>query len=95
MNADGSNVKILTTPGPSSESHPRWSSDGTKIAFVSNRDGNFEIYVMDADGSNVQRLTNTPANERGLDWTAYSYGVESAGKLKSTWGKIKQNLFGK
>ncbi|TRO54609.1 translocation protein TolB, partial [Candidatus Bathyarchaeota archaeon] len=29
-----------------------------KIAFNSDRDGNFEIYVMNADGSNVTRLTN-------------------------------------
>ena len=28
-----------------------------RIAFMSNRDGNFEIYVMDADGGNQQRLT--------------------------------------
>jgi len=31
--------------------------DGSKIAFGSNRDGNFEIYVMDADGSHQTRLT--------------------------------------
>ncbi len=33
-----------------------------KIAFVSDRDGNAEIYVMDADGSNQTNLTNNPAN---------------------------------
>ena len=32
----------------------------SRIAFVSDRDGNIEIYVMDADGSNVIRLTNNP-----------------------------------
>jgi hypothetical protein len=35
-----------------------------QIAFVSNRDGNDEIYVMNPDGSNQRRLTNTP----GEDW---------------------------
>lgn len=90
MDADGANVKILTDPGPSDERYPTWSPDGTKIAFSSKRDGNWDLYVMDADGSNIKRLTNTPANERGLDWTAFSYAVESGGKLKSTWGKIKE-----
>jgi TolB protein len=36
---------------------PSWSPDGTKIAFVAHRDGNDEIYVMDADGENQTRLT--------------------------------------
>jgi len=39
-----------------------------KIAFVSNRDGNYEIYVMNADGSNVVRLTNNTANDYIPDW---------------------------
>jgi Tol biopolymer transport system component len=76
-----------------------WSPDGKKIAFCIDPDGGnwdkSDIYIMDADGSNVQQLTNTPASEWGLDWTAYSYGVEPAGKLKSTWGKIKSKLFKK
>ena len=90
MDADGKNVKILTDIGPSWDDYCSWSPDGTKIVFCSDRDGNFEIYVMNADGSNVQRLTNTPANnELEPDWTASTYAVEPAGKLKSTWGEIK------
>jgi Tol biopolymer transport system component len=37
---------------------PRWSHDGKKIAFTSDRDGDPEIYVMNADGSNIVQLTN-------------------------------------
>ena len=37
---------------------PSWSPDGNKIAFYSTKDGNGEIYVMNADGSGRERLTN-------------------------------------
>jgi len=40
---------------------PSFSGDGSKIAFMSNRDGNFEIYVMNADGTSQTRLTNNAA----------------------------------
>ncbi|HEY2825447.1 MAG TPA: hypothetical protein VGI83_07885, partial [Gemmatimonadales bacterium] len=47
-----------------------YSPDGTRIAYVSTRDGNPEIYVMNADGSGPQRLTTTPAPEDSPSWTA-------------------------
>jgi TolB protein len=46
-----------------------FSPDGSKIAFVTNRDGNTEIYVMNRDGSNVRRLTNHPAYESTPTWS--------------------------
>ncbi len=45
------------------------SPDRTRIAFSSNRSGNFDLYVMDADGRNLQRLTTDPANEGDPVWT--------------------------
>src|SRR5881398_1440025 len=42
---------------------PAFSPDGSRIAFTSTRDGQPEIYIMDADGTNASRLTNSP----GLD----------------------------
>lgn len=54
------------TDHPGSDSHPRWSPDGTQIAFVSNRDyprgagrSGHDLYVMQADGANQRRLTET------------------------------------
>src|SRR5262249_40209014 len=45
LNADGTELRRLTSA--SSEDHcPKWSPDGQKIAFQSNRDGNWEIYVL-------------------------------------------------
>jgi Tol biopolymer transport system component len=65
MNADGSNQTQLTNSGYS----PRWSPDSSRITFLSNRDGNFEIYVMNADGSNQTRLTNNPDLDESPDWS--------------------------
>lgn len=39
------------------------------IAFYTKRDGKFEIYVMNADGSGQTRLTNNPASDAGPNWS--------------------------
>lgn len=49
------------TSNPAIDRQPSYSPDGSRIAFTSDRDGNNEIYVMNADGSNQTRLTNNPA----------------------------------
>ncbi len=46
-----------------------WSSDGSRLAFSSDRDGNPEIYVMNVDGSNVVRLTDDPASDTQPAWS--------------------------
>ena len=45
------------------------ASDGTKIAFTSNRDGNYEIYVMDPDGTNQARLTDNSHDDYSPSWS--------------------------
>lgn len=49
--------------------NPAFSPDGSRIAFMSNRDGNPEIYVMNRDGSNVRRLTNHLAADTSPTWS--------------------------
>jgi len=59
IESNGGGVRRLTdTRGEDND--PAWSPDGQRIAFSSDRGKNFEIYLMNADGSNQQRLTNTP-----------------------------------
>ena len=48
---------------------PVFSPDGKRIAFTSNTDGNFEIYVMNSDGSGLLRITRNPGDDSGPSWS--------------------------
>ncbi len=63
IGADGTGEQNLTPVSPEHDDHPRWSPDGTQIYFHSARDGNREIYRINADGSDPQNLTNSPADD--------------------------------
>ena len=60
-------VAALTT-GDWHDGQPRYSPDGLRIAFTSNRGGSYNLYVMDADGRNVVRLTDHGGNDRDPSW---------------------------
>jgi Tol biopolymer transport system component len=78
--ADGTDERRLTDD-PANDIGAGWSPDGSKILFSSDRDRNGgclfhdctgyapEIYVMDADGSDEERLTRSPASEGGGSWS--------------------------
>jgi Tol biopolymer transport system component len=78
MNDDGSSVRQLTTDALD-ETQPRWSPDGQKLVFVSKKDGGeiattdhvtTDLFLMNADGSNVVHLTSTPrAGESMAAWS--------------------------
>jgi dipeptidyl aminopeptidase/acylaminoacyl peptidase len=68
MAAVSSNVRRLTSD-PGADLHGTWSPDGTRIAFGSDRDGDYDIYVMDADGGNVRQLTDHPAKDSSPAWS--------------------------
>ena len=58
MNSDGSNIKQLTFEKQGyGAGFASPSKNGSHIAFISERDGNREVYLMDFDGSNVKRIT--------------------------------------
>lgn len=57
MNVDGTDVRRISSG--TSDYNPSWSPDGTRIVFTRQEEGaESDVYVMDADGSNVNRLTN-------------------------------------
>ena len=67
MNPNGSGVQRLTEDqfAPATDLSPTWSADGTRIAF--SRD--FDIYSMNADGSNRTQLTNNADAEYNPTWS--------------------------
>ncbi|MFH1336882.1 MAG: dockerin type I domain-containing protein, partial [Candidatus Zixiibacteriota bacterium] len=67
MHADGSGDTVLTDQAGLNEA-PCWSPDGARIVFHSTRDGNYEIYQMNADGNDQRRLTDHPAEDGWPSW---------------------------
>lgn len=61
-------VKNLTN-NPAEDTTPVFNRDGTKIAFTSTRDGRPQIYVMNADGSGLARVSNGQADDTSPTWS--------------------------
>ena len=65
--AGGAAVNL--TNDPYADQHPRVSPDGRFVAFHSNRDVQFDIYVMNADGSAAHDVSNSPEDDRYPSWS--------------------------
>lgn len=61
-------VSPLTPSGDWNDEQPRWSPDGRRIAFKSDRSGSYNLYLMNADGTNVVRITEHGAVDHDPTW---------------------------
>ena len=69
MSSDGSNRTMLA-PGQSSFlSAPSWSPDGARLAFISDRSGHADLWVVDVDGGNLRNLTDDEAKDHSPAWS--------------------------
>ena len=75
INPDGTGATLLVNDLNDGTGEPAWSPDGRQLAFVSRRHqmygfpGDLAVYVINADGSGLMRLTNSPAPD---EWPAWS-----------------------
>ena len=68
VNVDGTGKVEIPNPIPDM-GDVVWSPDLNKIAFVSNKEGNSEIYVMSTDGTGLMNLTNHPSADLDPAWS--------------------------
>jgi dipeptidyl aminopeptidase/acylaminoacyl peptidase len=68
IDVDGARVRELTG-GAHNDSSPVWSPDGKRIAFLSDRDGTDQLYVMWLDTREIARLTRLERAPNNIDWS--------------------------
>ena len=68
IDTNGKNLRNLTNP-PASGCCAAWAPDGRSFAFVSNRDGNSEIYIKTFNVAQARRLTNHPESNAAPAWS--------------------------
>ncbi|HVH25720.1 MAG TPA: hypothetical protein VM818_03135 [Vicinamibacterales bacterium] len=83
--SDGTGRRRLTDD-PARDRGPTWSPDGRQIAFFSDRSGSYEVWTINADGTGLKQLTNTPgANRSGILWAPDGSRLLYQQRRESTW----------
>jgi Tol biopolymer transport system component len=79
---------------PTSTCAPAWSPDGRKLAFATDRDGNSEVYVINADGSGRRNLTLDPAYDGDPMWSPDGRRIAFVSNRDGSYGVYVMNADG-
>ena len=91
--SEGENIKI--TDSPARDQKPIWSPDGKWIAFISDRTGEEQIYIINSKGKRLQQITDRKSLKTGIWWSPdskhllisefdgklYNYNIETGNEL--------------
>ncbi len=86
--AGGQAVQITHSPGE--ESWPKFSPDGTEIAFTANYNGNADVYVMPAKGGVPTRVTYASYTDRVVDWHPDGKRILFASRREASASRVNQ-----
>jgi dipeptidyl aminopeptidase/acylaminoacyl peptidase len=96
---DGSNL-VQMTNGEGGESSPRWSPDGSRLAFVADRHDTErnQIYVMPTTGGEAQALTDHPTPVGGIQWSPvgdwiYFVAVDEKSEAEKAREEVNDNVY--
>lgn len=89
INADGSNHRPLTT-GNNSDTSPRWSPDGTRLAYISSQDGRPQIYIRWMDTGQTARITNLQSAPSRIEWSPDGRQISFAAFVPEEGVKVAQ-----
>jgi dipeptidyl aminopeptidase/acylaminoacyl peptidase len=67
--SDGSAGPRRLTTAPGTNNHPRWKPDGSAVAFLSNRGGSSQVWLLPLDGGEASQVTKLPIDVTGFVWS--------------------------
>jgi hypothetical protein len=92
MNADGSAPRLLADDA--SAASPAGSPNGQSVAFMSQRDGNWELYRVNLDGTGITRLTDNGANDGLPAWSPDGNSIAFVSSRDGGWAVWAMNADG-
>ena len=90
--SSGRNLKL--TAGRKSSSSPVWSPDSKRLAFLSNRDGKQQVYVMPVGGGEAMQLTDHEPGVSSIDWVVPGEIHFTASEPESAAMKERKKKYG-